>query len=136
MLFGENLASDVLLATLGLTRADVGRFRDVHIADGKIAIYTRNGGGNREHYDYSDDDVEEGEKCDCTGCTITYKIPQHPNYLYDKDDDFDCTYATVYYSYPEEYAEGLKALESQVEWDPDQRWKDMLEKIKTMKVSA
>lgn len=41
MMFGSNPAADVILATLGLTKADTGRFRDCFIADGEIAVYTR-----------------------------------------------------------------------------------------------
>ena len=47
MLFGMNPLSSVILATLGLRTADVGRFRDCFICNGEIAVYTRNGGGNR-----------------------------------------------------------------------------------------
>jgi hypothetical protein len=52
MIFGQNPAAGALLAIVGLTKTDVGRFRDVYVVkeDGEtlIAIYTRNGGGNRE----------------------------------------------------------------------------------------
>jgi len=100
MIFGVNPASDFLLALVDLTKAEVGRFRDCFVtADGKeIAVYTRNGGGNREHYD---NDEEAGPGCGCTGCIITYRLPAHPYYLRDADDDFDCTYATVYFKVPE-----------------------------------
>src|SRR5688572_23415563 len=100
MLFGMNAAADLLLAILDLTRSDVGRFRDCYAAmeegEPRIVVHTRNGGGNREHW--GDDDVEAGEDCDCTGCVITYRMPTHPNYIRDDDDDFDCTYADVIYS--------------------------------------
>jgi hypothetical protein len=100
-LFGKNPASGVLLAILGLNESDVGRFRDAYVTeeDGQpvIAIYTRNGGGNRDHYD---DEVEEGPGCRCTGCTITYVLPAMPGYVRDEDDDFDSTYATVYFRPP------------------------------------
>lgn len=53
MMFGQNEASDAILATLGLSKAKVGRFRDCWVEEtpnGKfrIGVYTRNGGGNRE----------------------------------------------------------------------------------------
>lgn len=118
-IFGQNPASDVLLATLGLTRGDVGRFRDCYIDDGKIAVYTRNGGGNRDHYD---DDVEAGESCHCTGCTIQYHLPQHHLYLYDSNDDYDCTYATIYFSFPPEFAEQLKQMDAGVAITPNDKW--------------
>ena len=186
MLFGSNPLSTVLLGTLGLTKQDVGRFRDCFISDGKIAVYTRNGGGNRECFCKYDsklgsincrhhvvqeivdetifvplDEVDNypikwniymgskrqvgtGKKvprdyyvcekpssieCGCFGCVITYRLPEHPRYLYDEDDDFDCTYATIYFSFPEEYRAGLEALDSGEKFDPDQRWKDMIDRI-------
>lgn len=110
MIFGTNPLSDLLLATLGLTRNDVGRFRDTYIANGEIAVYTRNGGGNREDYmpDFS----------------------KHPCYLRDEDDDYDCTYATIYFSYPAEYAADLKKLEAGEPFDPDARWMALLDSLK------
>ena len=186
MLFGSNPLSTVLLGTLGLTKQDVGRFRDCFISDGKIAVYTRNGGGNRECFCKYDsklgsincrhhvvqeivdetifvplDEVDNypikwniymgskrqvgtGKKvprdyyvceepdsmaCGCFGCAITYRLPEHPRYLYDEDDDFDCTYATIYFSFPEEYKAELEALDSGEKFDPDQRWKDMIDRI-------
>jgi len=49
LVFGENLAGEAILATLGLTTGDVGRYRDCFVTEGKIAVYTRNGGGNRDY---------------------------------------------------------------------------------------
>ena len=94
-LFGMNPLSDVILATLGLTRGDTGRFRDCFVADGKIAVYTRNGGGNREEYQ-----------------PVIDALAEHPCYLFDQDDDFDSTYATIYFSFPEQYAEILKEFDT------------------------
>jgi hypothetical protein len=188
MLFGQNPAADVILGTLGLTKEGVGRFRDAYVADGQIAVYTRNGGGNREcwhaedpewgeegcrheAYEAIEDEIIEkvgkpeecgcgshsiilstperhdhhtGRKvtvtryrclapasaeCACYGCTITYRLPQHPCYIRDEDDDFDSTYATVYFRFPEDYAAGLAALDSGEAWDPDARWQAMIERI-------
>ncbi len=126
MLFGSNPAADVLLATLGLTRNDVGRFRDCYVADGKIAIYTRNGGGNRKCWD------EDGsEECDCTGCFMTYRVHKLPYYSHDEDDDFDSTYATIYFDFPDAYADALRALDSGEKWNPDQRWHDLITSLKS-----
>ena len=81
----------------------IGRYRDIYLnEDGtQIILYTRNGGGNRDHYN----DTDEGEDCECTGCIMTYQIPEHPQYIKDYDDDCDCTYAYVVYSIPEQYQE-------------------------------
>lgn len=189
-IFGTNPVADVLLATLGLTRSDVGRFRDAFISDGTIAVYTRNGGGNRScvheenpeygHETCKHDQVIEKEEfaeyeatqqeieahpewkvynifigskrlvqlptkvinkyyvcahpdsidCTCYGCCASYRLPAHPLYIRDQDDDFDCTYATFYFKFPEEYAEDLKKLDTGEVFKPSQRWTDMLEKIK------
>lgn len=111
MLHGVNPLSSVLLKVLDIDQPNgkwkSGRFRDIYINESgdEIIIYTRNGGGNREHYD---EDIKEGDDCDCTGCTITYHLPKHPNYLKDEDDDFDCTYAYVTFSVPKEFSEIVK----------------------------
>jgi len=190
MVFGQNPISDAILATLGLTRADCGRFRDCFIADGKIAVYTRNGGGNRgcwhtaqdwyaseecknesriaevdERVEATKEEAEQhpewtalnvfigakrvygtGRKiqqvqyrclepdsaeCACPGCIIDYRLPQHPCYIYDEDDDFDSTYATVYFRFPEEYAEELRKLDSGESFDPSRRWLEAIEALKT-----
>lgn len=108
MLFGSNPAADVVLATLGLTRGDVGRYRDCSVANGEIAVYTRNGGGNREGYQ----DVFD-------------TLAAHPCYLRDEDDDYDSTYATIYFRFPEEYAADLAQFDSG-EWKPSERWQTLL----------
>ena len=96
MLFGTNPNADCILATLNLTREDVGRFRDCFVRDGKIEIYTRNGGGNREAFQCIIDD-----------------LATHPNYLFDEDDEYDRTYATIYFSFPEAHADALLAMQNQ-----------------------
>jgi len=72
-----------------------GRFRDIYLnEDGtRIILYTRNGGGNREYYNY-----------------VFEILRQHPNYLEDYDDDYDSTYAYIEFSVPEEYKELCHAL--------------------------
>ncbi len=172
MLFGVNESSDVLLATLGLTRASVGRFRDVTVAQGEIAVYTRNGGGNREcshegeskygnsmckhHTTESEEDeyttsgliqktgkrvmrtwyhCEEpnSKACGCYGCVITYRLPEHPLYLRDEDGDFDNTYATIFFKFPEEYAEDLQKMNNPEPFDPSAKWMAMLDALKAVK---
>ena len=190
MLFGANPHASVILATLGLDRESVGRFRDCYVTEGKIAVYTRNGGGNRRcwHSDEPEngnatckhrvvtkdapvyafmakDDWPEGKApgnwfetrggvygcqyptgevapqeyyvceepdsaaCTCPGCIIQYGLRKHPQYITDRDDDYDSTYATIYFSFPPEYAEGLKALDIGEEWNPDERWRMMLDRL-------
>jgi hypothetical protein len=112
LLHGENPHADLLKGILNLDGEDgkwnTGRYRDIYLnEDGtKIVLYTRNGGGNRECWQ----EWNDGEPCDCTGCTMTSHIPKHPNYVCDYDDDFDCTYAYVEYSIPDDFKVHLKGL--------------------------
>lgn len=65
----------------------IGRFRDIYFENEgtpKIILYTRNGGGNREYYQYVFDLLEN-----------------HPLYITDYDDDFDSTYAYIEFKAPE-----------------------------------
>lgn len=111
MVFADGEKGLPLLGALGFKSiGDVGRYRSSWIelnesGDPRIAVYTRNGGGNRECWNNTDG------ACDCTGCTITNIIPKHPNYLFDKDDDFDCTYCTIYFSIPDSFKNVLNSID-------------------------
>lgn len=91
ILHGTNRIAPVLLAVLGIDQNggeyQSGRFRDIYLnADGtQITLYTRNGGGNREEYQ-----------------EVFDKLATHPCYVRDYDDDFDCTYAYVDFTIPEQ----------------------------------
>ena len=88
MLFGQNPASGFLLASLNKTSDEFGRFRDAYYEKtddgGKIIVYTRCGGGNREYYQEVFDEMET-----------------HPLFIKEYDDDFDCTYAYFEFNAPE-----------------------------------
>ena len=140
ILFGQNPQAEVILATLGLTKEDMGRFRDCFVAHGEIAVYTRNGGNNRHCVqDYENGGWPDGPaetdcgQTGCYGCIISHRLPQHPCYLRDSDDDFDTTYATVYFRFPEEFAEGLQALDQGQPFDPDARWQQLFAALDQMK---
>jgi hypothetical protein len=101
MLFGTNPDAELLLTILKSTGDfDTGRFRDAYLSqDGtEILIYTRNGGGNREDYEEAINSMQN-----------------HPCYLRDEDDDFDCTYAYFYFAVPPKYLELTKSLANGVE---------------------
>lgn len=108
----------------------VGRFRDawLNVGGTEICIFTRNGGNNRKCWEAMPgfeetevtnraNDNANSEKCDCSGCTITHHLPKHPNYLRDEDDEFDSTYAYIYFSVPECY-KSLAALMAPKEPEP------------------
>jgi hypothetical protein len=110
IVFGENPFADAILATLDLDRTAFRRFRDVFVTQGQIAVYTRCGGGNREAY--------------------MPDFTSHPCYLRDVDDEFDNTYATIYFSFPEAHKEQLAAMDNGVPFNPSQRWKDAIAVLK------
>jgi hypothetical protein len=58
-------------------------------------------------------------------------IDQPATGIFDEDDDFDCTYASFYFSIPDELKEALSQVDSG-SFDPSQRWVDKLEEIKNM----
>jgi hypothetical protein len=89
-----------------------------------VAVYTRNGGGNRDLcYEYYEchgcaslhGNISEYENT-CCGYIITHASKLFPNFIGDEDDDFDCTYATMYFSILPEYVDDVDKL---VESDPE-----------------
>lgn len=114
-LFGVNSLAPFLLTILDLDQPNgnwnTGRFRDAYLnPEGtEVIVYTRNGGGNRECWSMQDGD-EAGDDCRCAGCCVNFHLPQHPNYCTDYDDDFDCTYAYIHFSIPDEFKEICQGL--------------------------
>ncbi len=90
MMHGVKPSTFLILPMLGKHPDEYPRFRDCFIGDserpeteGKIIVYTRTGGGNREDY-------EEENRA----------ISEMPGYLFDYDDDFDCTFANFVFDVP------------------------------------
>lgn len=86
MLHGFNANAAKLLQSLELDPRTIDRFRDASFAKKDeqfvIHIFCRTGGGNREDYPNT-------------------VLVEHPLYISDEDDDFDCTYAHYYFKVPE-----------------------------------
>ena len=99
-----------LLAIIGMPQEMIPRFRDVWVDVGSesIVIHTRTGGGNREEYQ------EENQK-----------MAKHPGYRFDRDDDFDCTYADFFYEIPERYRDSV-LLFGKEGVPPAKKWQDLL----------
>lgn len=101
------LLSVLVLAGSGLR--GLGRVRDVWMEetdDGPIiAVYTRNGGGNRQCHCDLDNDHADG----CLSVAIA-EMQHHPRYIEDGDDSFDSTYATFRFRLPDRLSE--KAVEN------------------------
>lgn len=142
LVFDERGATDrgkVLLSILGFTKfSDVGRFRDCWVEraeDGAlvIAVYTRNGGGNREECWHADEDLSpptaDTAACDCAACKANHFLPAHELWRSGADDVFDSTYRTEYFNAPEEYEEVLATVAID-HVDTDARWLAAIEAIK------
>ena len=117
MVFGMNPDSDKLLGLLGKTTGDFGRFRNVYMEDGYIIVHTRCGGGNREDYE----DVFD-------------EMSTHPWYSHDADDDFDCTYANIYFKVPDNQKDFLAIQNFNEGKNPNEQWKELFEMFDSAKV--
>jgi len=111
-LFGQNDHTSFLMGLLDKEPADFGRFRDVYVTDTHIVVHTRCGGGNREDYEH-----------------VFFEMESHPLYDYDHDDDFDCTYADIFFKHPEGYSELLKEMAVGT-ITPSEKWKMLFEALK------
>lgn len=137
-IFGENPNKDKLLAILDIDQPNAkwssGRFRDIYVAkkggQKVIALYNRNGGGNRENcWDEANPNAED---CRCAACVINKHLPQHPNYLFDEDDDFDRTYNTCYFTIPKTIDINDKAtlvINKPADRTPHEKWDELQEKM-------
>lgn len=101
MVYWENRDADFILSMLWKKREDFGRYRDCEVENWKIFISTRNGWWNRECWE------DDEDWCDCVGCRMRNVIPKYEWYLYDEDDDFDSTYATIVFEMPKKYKDLL-----------------------------
>ena len=111
MLFGINQNYKVLLKVLNLTTEKCGRFRDCYLQDGKIIVYTRNGGGNREDYQKYIDE-----------------LAKHPNYIKDYDDDFDRTYCYIEFSIPDEFKKDIENIQSE-KYTPTEKFQMLIKNL-------
>lgn len=119
----------VLLGMLG--SPVVARYRDSWVEksdDGPvIAVYTRQGGGNRHCYC---DSAEPGPAHVPASCyaACNEALQAHPLYLRDADDSFDATYATFYFKAPEQWREAL--AEAAVDpVDMSARWQEAIARV-------
>lgn len=134
LLHGVNPMTPMLLGFLGVTYDDVPRFRDTWLETGRpegtlIAVHTRTGGGNRDYYDnaesYKSETGEEGAG------PWNDDLRALPGFLYDEDDDFDCTYATFYFrpvSEVEKLVEQLGAISNDER--PAEKWQKLFDDMR------
>lgn len=116
-LFGVNPFAAILLQALDISENDVPRFRDIYLDEeqDQIVIHTRTGGGNREYYE------DENEH-----------LRTVPGFIYDHDDDYDCTYADFFYEVPESFKPMIATLrELGGADDPVKKWEKLLSDMET-----
>jgi hypothetical protein len=131
ILFGFDPLAHGLIQVLGINPLHIPRFRDCFLLEGKIAIYTRTGGGNREIN--AAPWVFEGEVIPRTVAPDCWDnlCAQHPDYLGTEDDDYDETYAFWWFRYPDAVREDLNAHASKHERErPSKRWKALGKSMK------
>lgn len=145
MLFGPG--SDVPLAVAGLRKEDVGRFRhswlerDEVSGEVLVALYTRNGGGNRAEcwhesgiYDEPctvalSHEIPEGGQC-CPACVANVLLPGLPNFVRGEDDDFDRTYRTERFRPLDGVPDDLLAQAVDGTVDMDEVWRESLDVLR------
>ena len=115
-LFGVNKMAPMLAAFVGVDMNEIPRFRDAWLSeDGEtVVIYTRTGGGNRESYEPENDNLASKEA-----------------YAFDRDDDFDCTYAEFHFRVPEKFLVITKEMASANQRDPKQQWSDLFSALES-----
>lgn len=136
-LFGQNKFANVLLHLLGATQSDIPRYRDCFVDEkGRIVIHTRTGGGNRDYYESEElcrDNYPEyfGDGKDEPSGPWNADLRTLPGFLYDRDDDFDATYANFLYQPADSARDVIDAIKaSGGQGDPTQAWQDMFEKLR------
>ena len=85
MVNGFSPACIFIMPMLGRKETEYPRFRNCFVEDGKIAIYTRVGGLNRNS--------GYGEE----------KLYKDPNFIRSYDDDYDSTYGTYLFKVPKKW---------------------------------
>jgi hypothetical protein len=147
-MIGLTEAEDAIHPTTNLPtkriKVNIDRIRNIYTVDGKIMVYARIGGGNREHHE---DNIK--------------LMQNNPYYLYDEDCTADSTYAKFFFRYPTgaEVLEKLKEaaaisgrevdsadtakitddhitrlLNASDGPDPSDAWRDVFEQIKNTNV--
>lgn len=93
LVFGENPDAASLLVTLGLKREDFGEYLDCWVSDGRIGVFSKDGG-----------DLRAVRK------SVFALMRQHPNYLEDRDEIPGTNYCTCYFRVPQTHRLWLDTL--------------------------
>lgn len=130
-IFGFDPLSHLLIRALNVNPLHIPRFRDCFLLEGKIAVYTRTGNGNRGVN--TTPWIFEGKVIPRSVAPDSWDklCAAHPDYLGTEDDDYDSTYAFWWFRYPAEYQQALTEAAKQHERArPRLRWEEMLKQMK------
>jgi hypothetical protein len=139
-LFGTNPLAQIVLTALGTTEDEVPRFRDAYFdaQNDRLVIHTRTGGGNRPYYESEDrrrdEDPEAFEGDEPPTGPWNADLRLLPGFIYDRDDDFDSTYADFFFKVPAPFKpifDGLKALGAGKDMSPAERWQTVLSALQS-----
>lgn len=113
---GSNENAHKILKLVGLTANDFPRCRDVSLWNNntEIRVITRAGGGNREEYQVNINELKNNKY-----------------YLRDEDDNFDSTYAYIFFKVPTEYLETVKNIKTD-ERTMEQKIQDSMKDLENM----
>lgn len=112
LIHGVNPMAGVLMSALGLNPTQVPRFRDCYWNGKHIVVYTRTGGGNRDDYESEID-----------------RLRAVAGFERDEDDDFDCTYASFYFTPAPDLSEAFSRLSAE-DATPEQKWTRFFDDLK------
>jgi hypothetical protein len=115
------------------------RLRDVWVEkhpDGPlIAVYTRQGGGNREcHCEGGPGSARFAERHVPASCyaAANEALAKHPLYVRDADDSFDATYATFWFRLSDQWPDDILEALAEIAQDPvdmSARWQQAIDRI-------
>lgn len=136
MVHGTNPLAGVLMRMLDTTPDKVPRFRDCYFDGEHIVVYTRTGGGNREYYESLESCKENYPEyfgtADEPSGPWNEDLRALSGFVRDEDDDYDCTYASFYFTVPEQFNHLLEKLKSMAQKETQsERWEASIERIKT-----
>jgi hypothetical protein len=125
-----------------LDQPTVARFRDAWVEKGDdgrpvIAVYTRQGGGNRTcHCDAKAGTPEFKAEHVPSNCysACNEELARHPLYIRDADDAFNATYATFWFRLPGTLPDDVRRVLTEAAIDPvdmSERWRQAIKRVES-----
>ncbi len=136
MVHGMNPAVFSILPALGKHPDEYPRFRDCFFGDdekpateNKIIVYTRTGGGNRPFYDNAESWKAQNEGDDPGEGPWNDDLRAMPGFLFDYDDDFDCTFNNFVFDIPPEWKDDVDLINNGKFTEVSKAYQDQCKKV-------